>query len=71
MNHERLREMRKISGMTQKEIADALAYDRVHYSDVENGNRPMVDGFYARAISKMLKRCQDNTRILQDEADRC
>lgn len=71
MDHARLKQMRALSGMTQKELADALGYDRVHYSYIETGARPMPPGFYERAVSKMLKHCQDKTRVLQAEADRC
>ena len=69
--HERLKQMRALSGMTQKELADALAYDRPHYAKIENGMVNMVPGFYERAISKMLKHCQDKVRILQAENDMC
>ncbi len=68
--HERLKEFRLIAGMTQQQLADALSYDRVHYANIESGQRPMVDGFYARAISKMLKHCEDKVRLLRAENDR-
>lgn len=69
--HERLKEFRAVAGMTQQQLADALSYDRVHYGYIEAGQRPMVDGFYARAIAKMLKHCEDKTRLLRAENERC
>lgn len=68
--HQRLKEFRQVAGMTQKALADSLGYDRVHYSKIENGSEPMVEGFYQRAISKMLRSCQDRVRLLQAENDR-
>lgn len=69
--HERLKEFRAVAGMTQQQLADAVNYDRVHYANIESGKRPMSEGFYARAIAKMLKHCEDKTRLLRAESERC
>jgi DNA-binding XRE family transcriptional regulator len=69
--HQRLKQMRALSGMTQKELADSLGYVRVQYSYIETGARPMPPGFYERAVSKMLKHCEDKVRLLRAENDRC
>ncbi len=68
--HERLKEFRAVAGMTQQQIADAVNYNRVHYANIESGQCRMPDGFYARAIAKMLKHCEDKVRLLRAESER-
>lgn len=69
--HQRLKQFRQVAGMTQKELADSLGYDRVHYANIESGKRPMASGFYELAIGKMLKHSEDKARLLRAENDRC
>lgn len=54
MNHQRLKEMRKLSGMTQFDLASKLSYSVNHYHLIEQGSRVMPDGFYQRALKKMI-----------------
>ena len=68
--HERLKEFRAVAGMTQQQLADALGYDRAHYGRIECGSESMVEGFYPRAISKMLRHCENKVRLLRAENDR-
>ena len=50
--HRKLKELRKHSGYTQKEISEYLAISSSLYSQVENGNRPLRFG-YIEALAQL------------------
>lgn len=67
MTPDRLKELRKMAGLEQDQLAEMLAYSHNHYHLIERGKRPMPPGFALRAIAKMRKHLKHVDSILRIE----
>lgn len=64
MIHERLRRLRKESGLTQKYVAKKLGYQQMTYNHIENG-KTKLDAELLPKLAKIIR--VDACQFLKDE----